>query len=54
MRHLRSLKVHLIEHNDHLKITRDWLTEQDVTYKKLDFSIVSNEKECSFWFGHRR
>jgi hypothetical protein len=54
MRHLRSLKVRLKEHSDDLKITKEWLTEQDIAFKNLDCSIVSNGSEYSFWFGRRR
>ncbi len=52
MRHLHSLKVLLREHGD-LKITKDWLKEQDVTLKDLDCSIIMDGNEYSFWFDNR-
>jgi hypothetical protein len=54
MRHLRSLRVRLKEHTDDLTITREWMVEQDIRFKNLDCSIVSNGNEYSFWFGCRR
>ncbi|CAF1989979.1 unnamed protein product [Rotaria magnacalcarata] len=54
MRHLRSLKVRLEEHNDDRKITKEWLAQQDITFKNLDCSIVQNGNEYSFWFGRRK
>jgi hypothetical protein len=52
MRRLRSLKVLLREHGN-LKITKDWLREQDVTLKDLDCSIIIDGNEYSFWFDNR-
>ncbi len=52
MQRLRSLKVILKEH-DNLRITKSWLREQDVTLKDLDYSIIMNENEYSFWFDNR-
>ncbi|CAF0822933.1 unnamed protein product [Rotaria sp. Silwood1] len=54
MRHLRSLKVCLQEHNVDRKITKEWLVEQDITLKNLDCCIVENGNEYSFWFGRRQ
>ncbi|CAF3426999.1 unnamed protein product [Rotaria socialis] len=54
MRHLRSLKVCLQEHNDDQKITKEWLAQQDIALKNLDYSIVQNGNEYSFWFGRRK
>jgi len=54
MGHLRSLKVRLKEHNDDLKITREWLIKQNVMYENLDCSIVADENEYSFWMSRRR
>jgi hypothetical protein len=52
MTRLRSLKVILKEH-DNMKITKDWLKEQDVTLKDLDYSVIINDNEYSFWFDNR-
>ena len=52
MRHLRSLKVVLVEH-DHYNITNDWLQTQDTTFKDLDYSIIIDNNEYCFWFDHR-
>jgi hypothetical protein len=52
MKRLRSLKVILKEH-ENLKITKDWLREQDITLKDLDYSVIMNENEYSFWFDNR-
>ncbi len=54
MRHLRSLIVRLKEHGDDLMITKKWLIEQNIAYKQLDYSIVVDGNEYSFWFGRRR
>ena len=53
MGHLRSLKVRLKEHSDDLKITKEWLIEQNIIFNKLDCSIVADENEYSFWLGCR-
>ncbi len=54
MRHLRSFIVRLKEHGDDLMITKKWLIEQNIAYKHLDYSIVVDGNEYSFWFGRRR
>jgi hypothetical protein len=51
MRRLRSLKVRLNEHGE-MKITKEWLKEQDVTQKNVDCSIVADGNEYSFWFDN--
>lgn len=54
MVHLRSLKVRLIEHNDDLRITREWLIQQNIMFNNLDCSIIVDENEYSFWLSRRR
>jgi hypothetical protein len=54
MKHLRSLIVRLKEHGNDLMITKKWLIEQNIAYKHLDYSIVVDGNEYSFWFGRRR
>ncbi|UJR10299.1 hypothetical protein I4U23_014505 [Adineta vaga] len=51
MNELQSLKVRLKEHGNDLQITKQWLIEQNNEYKKLNYSLVANGQEYSFWFS---
>lgn len=51
---LRSLKVYLQDHDDHREITKEWLVEQNSKLEQLDYSIVQNGNEYSFWLGRRK
>lgn len=54
MPHLRSFIVRLKEHGNDMMITKEWLIEQNILYKHLNYSIVADGNEYSFWFGRRR
>lgn len=53
MGHLRSLHVRLIEHNNDMNITQQWLNEQNLGYENLDYQMIVNENKYSFWFANR-
>ena len=53
MQHLRSLHVRLIEHNNDMIITKEWLCKQNIGYDKLDYHMVVNDNKYSFWFANR-
>ncbi|CAF1512371.1 unnamed protein product [Adineta ricciae] len=53
MNQLRSLKVYVQEHGHNMHISKQWLTDQNSDFHNLDYYLVSNGHEYSFWFGRR-